>query len=183
VTLLASFSINPLHTHQIARLVDFSYFPVLEEFLHKLVLSVANVFLPLNLSNFETERERTKKHSVMSIDKANIYRIHFAVFCGISFRSQVMNVWKMRGSNTFATDYRRFPPSWYTGTAWLTKLVSWLQYSHVQNVLVCTFSNLTTLFVNQDYTCSTSYFDKDLIVYHFLFDRCLVQVIRFYSVH
>jgi len=47
-----------------------------------------------NLSNFKTGRDSTKKHSIKSIDRANIYRIQFVLFCCMSFHSQVMKVWK-----------------------------------------------------------------------------------------
>jgi len=45
-----------------------------------------------HFSNLKTGRDTTKKHSIRSIDRANIYRIHFVLFCCISFRSQVTKV-------------------------------------------------------------------------------------------
>jgi len=33
-------------------------------------------------------------YQTKSIDRANVYRIHFVLFCSISFRFQVMKVWK-----------------------------------------------------------------------------------------
>jgi len=45
-----------------------------------------------NLSNLKTGRGTTKKHSIKSTDRANIYRIHFELFCCISFRSEGMEI-------------------------------------------------------------------------------------------
>jgi len=63
-----------------------------------LVLSVAKEYCSLscvsNLSNLKTGRDTTKRHSIISIDRANIFWSHFALFWFISFGSQVMKDWK-----------------------------------------------------------------------------------------
>jgi len=44
-----------------------------------------------------TWREEIRQKSILrirSIDRANTYRIHFVLFCCISFRTQVMKIWK-----------------------------------------------------------------------------------------
>jgi len=52
----------------------------------------------------KTGGDTTKKHSIWSVGRANIYRIHILlIFCTASL-SQVMEFWKLVGSNTLATD-------------------------------------------------------------------------------
>jgi len=55
------------------------------------VLLLFTCFKPFVLEN---GRRYGKKHSVKSIERANIYQIHFVLFSCISFRSQVMRVWE-----------------------------------------------------------------------------------------
>jgi len=47
-------------------------------------------------SNLKTGRDTTKRHSVKSIDRANIFVTHFSLFCCIYFGSQVMKIWKKK---------------------------------------------------------------------------------------
>jgi len=52
------------------------------------------------LFSLRTGKKYDKKHFINSIDTANFYGTHLVIFCCISFRSQVMKVWKNE-SNTY----------------------------------------------------------------------------------
>jgi len=59
------------------------------------VPSVAKVLLPLisfKPSLLENGGNTTKMHTINSIDKTNVYRIHSVLFCYVSFRLQVIEV-------------------------------------------------------------------------------------------
>jgi len=52
----------------------------------------------------KTKEIRQKKLPSSQMGTANVYRIHFVLFCYISFRSQDMKVRKIGGSNTIGND-------------------------------------------------------------------------------
>jgi len=88
--------------------VIFSYLWKFAKFAFYFVLSVqkyCSLECISNLSNLKTKRDATKKHSIRSMDRANIFRIHFVLNSCISVGSQVLRQFEnIGGRHTFATD-------------------------------------------------------------------------------